>query len=78
MSTLMHEKPLTAKERRVLDLIKEGMSNQAIADEMQLSINTIKTHVKNIFRKLKVNSRTQACVYTDNKILTNDEIFGNE
>jgi len=62
MNTLSPEKSLTNKEIIVLGFIKKGMSNQEIADQMDLSINTIKTHVKNIFRKLNVKNRTQACM----------------
>lgn len=60
MNTQPPEKPLSSKEKIVLDLIKKGLSNQEIADKMKLSVNTIKTHVKNIFKKLHVKNRTQA------------------
>jgi LuxR family maltose regulon positive regulatory protein len=36
------------------------MSNQAIADEMVIELSTVKTHLKHIYRKLNVESRTQA------------------
>lgn len=37
-----------------------GQSNQTIADHLQVSLNTVKTHMSHIFAKLHVNSRTQA------------------
>lgn len=52
--------PLTSRELEVLSLISEGKSNQQIADETFVSINTIKTHVNHIYEKLDVKNRTQA------------------
>jgi LuxR family transcriptional regulator, maltose regulon positive regulatory protein len=52
--------PLSAQERRVLRLLAAGCSNQEIADELIVSVNTIKDHVKHLYRKLGVNNRLQA------------------
>ena len=52
--------PLTAREVEVLKLIKTGCSNQDIADQLVISIPTVKRHISNIYAKLGVNSRTQA------------------
>jgi LuxR family transcriptional regulator, maltose regulon positive regulatory protein len=52
--------PLSAREREVLHLIAEGLSNDAIAQKLFLSISTVKVHLKHIYSKLDVNSRTQA------------------
>lgn len=54
--------PLTERELEVLKLIAAGKSNQQIADETFVSINTIKTHVNHIYDKLDVKNRTQATV----------------
>jgi len=52
--------PLTGRELEVLDLIAEGLSNDAIARKLFLSTGTVKVHLKHIYGKLDVNSRTQA------------------
>ncbi|MBN2046454.1 MAG: hypothetical protein JW750_01325 [Anaerolineaceae bacterium] len=52
--------PLTQRELEVLDLIIQGLSNQEIADDLFLSVATVKKHVSNIFGKLNVRKRTQA------------------
>lgn len=51
---------LTQREYEVMRLISAGLSNQEIAADLYLSINTIKTHTKSIYSKLNVNNRTQA------------------
>jgi LuxR family maltose regulon positive regulatory protein len=52
--------PLSARELEVLHLIAEGLSNLAIAQKLFLSTGTVKVHLKHIYEKLDVNSRTQA------------------
>jgi LuxR family maltose regulon positive regulatory protein len=51
---------LSPQELRVLRLLVAGLSNADIAQELVVSTNTVKTHVKNIYRKLNVNSRREA------------------
>ena len=58
----LHE-DLTARERDVLQLIAKGYENQRIADELFISLKTVKTHVSNILAKLQVSDRTQVAVY---------------
>jgi LuxR family maltose regulon positive regulatory protein len=52
--------PLSGRELDVLRLIVDGLSNQAIAQKLFLSVGTVKVHIKHIYAKLDVNSRTQA------------------
>jgi LuxR family maltose regulon positive regulatory protein len=52
--------PLSTRELEVLHLIAEGLSNDAIAQKLYLSTGTVKVHLKHIYGKLDVNSRTQA------------------
>jgi LuxR family maltose regulon positive regulatory protein len=51
---------LTEREFEVLQLIAAGLSNQAIQEALVVSMNTVRTHIKNLYAKLGVNSRTQA------------------
>lgn len=52
--------PLSPQERRVLRLLTAGRSNTEIAEELGVSINTIKTQVQSIYRKLNVHNRQEA------------------
>jgi len=54
---------LTHREVEVLTLIARGFTNQKIADELVISIGTVKGHVSNILNKLHLADRTQAAVY---------------
>ncbi|MGT2934040.1 response regulator transcription factor [Streptococcus catagoni] len=58
----LHEE-LTAREYDILFLLAKGYDNQTIADELFISLKTVKTHVSNILSKLEVDDRTQAVVY---------------
>jgi len=52
--------PLTRRELDILSLLAQGKSNQDIASEFVLTVNTVKKHVSNILGKLGVSNRTQA------------------
>ncbi len=53
---------LSRRERQVLELVRDGRSNQDIADHLRISATTAKNHVQNIRAKLKVKTRGQAVV----------------
>jgi NarL family two-component system response regulator LiaR len=53
---------LSDRERQVLNLVVDGLTNQAIAKELYLSPDTVKTHLRHVMEKLKVSDRTQAAV----------------
>jgi DNA-binding NarL/FixJ family response regulator len=54
---------LTTRELEVLRLVAKGMSNREIADELYISENTVKNHVRNILEKLHLHSRMEAVIY---------------
>jgi DNA-binding NarL/FixJ family response regulator len=54
------EEPLTAREREVLELVSQGLSNKLIARSLQISEHTVKFHISSISTKLGASSRTDA------------------
>ncbi|AMB99769.1 LuxR family transcriptional regulator [Aerococcus urinaehominis] len=54
---------LTKRELEVLLLVAQGKTNQEIAQDLFISLKTVKTHVSNILAKLEVEDRTQATIY---------------
>jgi DNA-binding NarL/FixJ family response regulator len=57
------EQPLTERELLVLRLVASGAGNHEIAIKLSISVNTVKSHIKNIFEKLQLDNRTQAATY---------------
>jgi len=55
--------PLTDRETEVLDLLRQGMSNREIAKALWIAPSTAKVHVRHIFEKLGVRSRTEAALF---------------
>lgn len=53
-------KKLTEREKEILLLLSEGLRYKEIADKLFLSTETVRTHIRNIYEKLQVNSRTEA------------------
>jgi DNA-binding NarL/FixJ family response regulator len=54
------EEPLTDREREVLSLLADGLSNRGIAARLGISEHTVKVHVSTIYAKLGVGNRTEA------------------
>ncbi|NDJ53814.1 MAG: hypothetical protein GYB68_12135 [Chloroflexi bacterium] len=55
-----HLDPLSGREVDVLRLIAEGLTYQQVADQLFVSLNTVRTHIKTIYSKLQANNRTKA------------------
>jgi DNA-binding NarL/FixJ family response regulator len=51
---------LTDREKEILSCLVEGMSYKLIADECTISIDTVNVHIKNIYKKLQVHSKSEA------------------
>jgi DNA-binding NarL/FixJ family response regulator len=56
------ENHLTSREVEVMEKLAKGLLNKEIADSLGVSINTVKNHLKNIFRKLDVGNRSEAII----------------
>lgn len=54
---------ITKREREIIDLISEGLSNKEIAQRLHLAIHTVKSHVHHILEKLALRTRLQVAVY---------------
>jgi DNA-binding NarL/FixJ family response regulator len=61
------ELPLTPRQKHVLHLLTQGLSNKLIARELGVSVDTVKDHVAAVLKALGVNSRTQAVVIATQK-----------
>ena len=61
---------LTARERQVLELISEGLSNRQIGERLFISVKTVSVHVSAVLRKLGVSTRTEAAVLQQNPPFT--------
>ncbi|KJL27172.1 Response regulator protein VraR [Microbacterium azadirachtae] len=57
------EEGLTQREAEVLALITQGLSNTEIADRAHLSVNSVKTYIRSCYRRIGVNSRTNAVLW---------------
>lgn len=63
MSRLDFLTPLTKREQEILHLLTEGLSNRRIAEELSLTIRTVKFHTGNIYSRIGVRSRSEATVW---------------
>lgn len=56
--------PLTAREREVLKLIAQGFAYKQIADQLDISLNTARTHLRSLYLKLHIHSRCDPRLYS--------------
>ena len=66
---------LTDREKSVLLLVTEGKSNKQIADELVISLVTVKSYLYSIFKKLKVKNRTQATLVASQMDLSEKQLL---
>jgi len=63
---------LTSRELEILEILSQGHSNRKIASKFEISTNTVKFHLKNLYEKVQVDNRTQAVAFY-NKLFREDE-----
>lgn len=59
---------LTARQQEILDLIIEGFSNKIIAKKLQVTENTVKRHISNIYERLNVKNRVEAVQFAQHQL----------
>ncbi len=63
-TSLAEANRLTARERQVVDLLAEGLSNKEIAKRMHIAVHTVKSHVHNVLEKLALHSRLEVAAFS--------------
>jgi DNA-binding NarL/FixJ family response regulator len=58
---------LTSRERQVIDLLGEGLSNKEIATRLHIAVHTVKSHVHNILEKLALRSRLEVAAFSHSR-----------
>jgi DNA-binding NarL/FixJ family response regulator len=58
---------LTTREREVIDLLGEGLSNKEIATRLHIAVHTVKSHVHNILEKLALRSRLEVAAFSHSR-----------
>lgn len=64
---LMEAVKLTNRERQVIDLLGEGLSNKKIATRLRIAVHTVKSHVHNVLEKLALHSRLEVAAFTHSR-----------
>ena len=64
-----HIEPLTTRERQIVRVMAEGLTNKEIAQRLKLAEGTVKVHLHRIYRKLGIANRTALAVRANNQTL---------
>jgi two-component system, NarL family, response regulator LiaR len=75
-SRVVHPTGLSEREVEVLRLLAAGRSNQQIADDLFISVNTVSHHLRNIFAKTGTNNRTEASSFAHHHGFTSERTSG--
>ena len=70
-STVLEAVRLTNRERQVIDLLGEGLSNKEIATRLHIAVHTVKSHVHNVLEKLALHSRLEVVAFTHGQATAN-------
>jgi DNA-binding NarL/FixJ family response regulator len=64
--SVLHERdvPLSAREREVVVLISEGLSNRQIAERLVLSVRTVERHIENVYNRLGISGKAGRAIVT--------------
>ena len=76
-NTINFNNTLTRRELEILSELSNGLSNHEISCNLNISENTVKKHISNIFMKINVKDRTQAIIYAYESGLIEKPSFGN-
>jgi two-component system nitrate/nitrite response regulator NarP len=64
---------LSRKEHVILEALSKGLTNRELASELDISINTVKFHLSNLYDKLDIKNRAQAIAFFYSSRLTRDQ-----
>jgi DNA-binding NarL/FixJ family response regulator len=70
-SAVLEAVRLTNRERQVIDLLGEGLSNKEIATRLHIAVHTVKSHVHNVLEKLALHSRLEVVAFTHGQATSN-------
>nr|WP_296766722.1 response regulator transcription factor [Rhodococcus sp. (in: high G+C Gram-positive bacteria)] len=62
-NTAVPSVPLTARERDVLELVGDGLSNQEIGDRLHIGVTTVKSHISNLMEKTECDNRVRLAIF---------------
>lgn len=72
------EQTLSTRERRLIELVSEGLNNKIIAEKLFVSVSTVKNDLRCLFKKFKVADRTKLVVEAMNRGILNSRSYGRE
>lgn len=64
---------LTNREKNICNLIIKGLSNKEIAEELYISVHTVKANLEHIYEKLKISNRVLLAIYITKALLSNND-----